>query len=126
MCKYRRRHIPNSLETLFVDHWRLLASDLPAYEPEYRFAQHVILPTGKPWGVRFDFAWPDYLAAVEVEGGHYVQGRHQRPEGFEDDCRKYNQAILDSWRVLRFTGDMLKNDPIGCVNQVRQLLTARA
>lgn len=58
---------------------------------------------------RFDFSWPTSGLAVEVEGGQWVQGRHQRGTGFENDCVKYNQAQLDGWRVLRFTGDMVRD-----------------
>lgn len=70
-------------------------------ETEYRFHDT------RRW--RFDFAWPDYLLAVEVEGGQWINGRHQRGKGFEDDCEKYNEAALDGWMVLRFTGDMVKD-----------------
>ena len=51
---------------------------------------------------RFDFCWPDQMLAVEVDGGGYVYGRHNRPEGQEKDAEKYNQAVLDGWRVLRY------------------------
>lgn len=58
---------------------------------------------------RFDFAWPKMLVAVEVEGGKWVKGRHQRPQGFEADCEKYNEAARMGWRVFRFTGDMIED-----------------
>lgn len=46
---------------------------------------------------RFDFAWPAYLIAVEVEGF----GRHMFPGGFSRDIEKYNLAGLNGWLVLR-------------------------
>ena len=58
---------------------------------------------------RFDFAIPDLKIAIECEGGIYSNGRHVRGKGFENDCEKYNQAVLDGWRVLRFTGRMVKS-----------------
>jgi hypothetical protein len=70
-------------------------------DTEYRFHDT------RQW--RFDFAWPDYCLAVEVEGGQWINGRHQRGKGFEDDCEKYNEAALDGWMVFRFTGDMVKD-----------------
>jgi very-short-patch-repair endonuclease len=58
---------------------------------------------------RFDFAYPDLLIAIEVEGGQWIQGRHQRPMGFENDMIKYNEAAIRGWLVLRFTGRMIKS-----------------
>lgn len=62
--------------------------------------EHVFSPPRK-W--RFDIAWPEHMLALEIEGGIYSRGRHNRPIGFEKDCEKYNIAILEGWRVLRVT-----------------------
>jgi len=59
---------------------------------------------------RFDFAWPDLMIALEVEGGNY--GRHQRRAGFKADCQKYNQAAMLGWSVYRFTTEMIENGEI--------------
>ena len=56
---------------------------------------------------RFDFAWPERLLAVEVEGGSFIAGRHSRGAGFEADAEKYNEAALIGWRVLRVTPRMV-------------------
>ncbi len=81
------------------------AVGLPTEEPymyrEYRFAP--------PRRWRFDLAWPRHGVAAEVEGGMWLMGRHQRPKGFELDCFKYNASCLGGWRVLRFTGNMIKS-----------------
>lgn len=66
---------------------------------EYRFHHE------RKW--RFDFAYPDKLLAIEVEGGTWSGGRHTRGSGFEKDCEKYNAAALRGWRVLRFTPKMI-------------------
>jgi hypothetical protein len=55
----------------------------------------------------FDRAWLEQKVAVEIEGGVFMNGRHTRPEGYVRDCEKYNLAILDGWKVFRFTPDML-------------------
>jgi len=39
----------------------------------------------------------------EIEGGIYIQGRHNRPQGFAADAEKYLEAALAGWRVLRLT-----------------------
>jgi very-short-patch-repair endonuclease len=56
----------------------------------------------------FDFSWPQQHLAVEVEGGTWSGGRHTRGNGYEEDCRKYNIAVIEGWKVLRFTSDMVK------------------
>ncbi len=89
------------------------------WEREYRFA--AIVAGGIGSGVRkrlanvglqdwrFDFAFPEYLVAVEIDGGTFSGGRHTRGTGYEDDCRKGNAAVLYGWRVLHFTGAMIKS-----------------
>jgi very-short-patch-repair endonuclease len=72
---------------------------LPEPVKEHRFHSQ------RKW--RFDFAWPDYKIAVEVEGGTWKGGRHTRGAGFAKDCEKYNSAQLLGWRVYRFTSDMI-------------------
>ena len=89
----------SSLEVAFVDQARRLR--LPALVEEHRFAALI----GRQW--RFDFAWPDRMLAVEIDGGAFSNGRHTRGAGFVEDCRKLNAATLLGWRVLRFTaGDL--------------------
>jgi very-short-patch-repair endonuclease len=61
-------------------------------------AEHKFHDTRK-W--RFDFAWPPKRVAVEVEGGVFSHGRHNRPAGFIADAEKYNAASLAGWLVLR-------------------------
>ena len=78
------------------------AVKLPPPEREYRFH-----PTRR-W--RLDFAWPDRKIAVEVEGVvHDGKGRHQTAKGYAADCEKYNSALLDGWKVLRFTPNVIKS-----------------
>lgn len=56
----------------------------------------------------FDFAWPDKMLAVEVEGGTaFGKSRHSRGKGFETDCVKYNIATRLGWRVLRYSTAMV-------------------
>ena len=58
---------------------------------------------------RFDFHWPDIFVAVEVEGGIWVRGRHNRPASFIKDCEKYNEAALMGILVLRVTDKQIKD-----------------
>jgi very-short-patch-repair endonuclease len=68
-------------------------------------------------GWRFDFAWLDELVAVEIEGGTWAAGRHNRGAGFQADCIKYAEAAIRGWLVLRVTTEMVDT------GQAIQLLT---
>lgn len=90
----------------------LRASFLPLPKLEYRF--HPV----RRW--RFDLAWPEHKIALEVEGGIWSRGRHVRAAGYEEDCRKYNHAVLLGWRVLRVTVSMI--DSGEALNVLKQIL----
>jgi very-short-patch-repair endonuclease len=57
---------------------------------------------------RFDFAWPDRMLAIEVEGGtKYGNSRHSKGEGFDNDAEKYNTASALGWTLFRFSASMI-------------------
>lgn len=85
-------------ETLLL---QIRLAGLPEPETEYRFH-----PTRK-W--RFDLAFPAEKLAVEVEGGSWVRGRHTTGSGFEEDCRKYAEAAILGWRLIRVTGHLIES-----------------
>lgn len=62
--------------------------------PEYRFSLQ------RKW--RIDYAWPDYMIALEIEGGIYIGGRHINPKGYLKDLEKYNKMCEEGWQLLRF------------------------
>jgi very-short-patch-repair endonuclease len=80
-----------------------LAAHLQCYKVlvvrEYRFDKV------RRW--RFDFAIPAKKLGIEVEGGSWTNGRHNRGSGMAADCIKYNAAVLRGWRILRFTTDQV-------------------
>lgn len=89
----------SDLEELLGQYIKL--SGLPAPSREYRFHPR------RRW--RFDFAWPRYKVAVEIDGGIYHRGRHVRGSGFERDAEKRNAAVMAGWRVLHFTSRHVKS-----------------
>ena len=56
---------------------------------------------------RFDIAMPEKKIAIEYEGLENKQqgkkSRHTTNVGYSNDCLKYNLAIVNGWKVLRFT-----------------------
>lgn len=58
---------------------------------------------------RYDFYMPEINVAVEVHGGQFVNGRHNRGgSGFENDLTKTNIAMSYNTKVYAFTYQMLE------------------
>src|SRR5690606_23813772 len=104
---------PSKHELKFSKLWeRCGTGDVP--ESEFEF-----FPDRK---FRFDFAWPEYLVAVELQGATWVKSGHTSGRGVQRDCEKANLAVLQGWRVLHFTGDDLKDSPERCMRMVGELI----
>ena len=67
---------------------------------EHRFHQ------SRRWS--FDFAWPEYKLALEVDGAIWSKGRHSRGSGIIGDMEKFNAAAELGWRVIKFTPQQLR------------------
>ena len=93
--------MPSELEKRIL--FRIKIAGLPTPLTEYAFCP------GRRF--RFDFAYPDKKIAVEGEGGVWINGRHNRGQGFINDCEKYNIACLMGWKVLRYTSENLESLP---------------
>lgn len=49
------------------------------------------------------------MMLVEIEGGLFISGRHNRGSGYQKDLDKYNHAVKLGYGVLRFsTQDVLR------------------
>ena len=95
----------SKLEGQFAIAWRVYGNGI-APVTEYEFAASI----GRRWC--FDFAWPGAKVAVEADGGQhaYKGGRHAT----DTDRTKLNFAAAMGWRVLRFSGEMLKDPENVC------------
>lgn len=62
---------------------------------EYRFHP------SRMW--RFDYAIPPLRIAIEIDGGIWINGRHNRASGYLGDMEKFNAAATLGWVVLKFT-----------------------
>lgn len=112
LAKKPKRHDPDKLESAFVNAAKL--GGLVLDVREHRFAP--------PRRWRFDFAWREQLLAVEIEGGTYVNGGHNRGKKYAEDCEKYNAAVLLGWRVLRYTTDDMSKRPLQVIDEVKEAL----
>lgn len=63
--------------------------------PEYKFLEDRKF--------RFDFANIELKIAIEIEGGCWVGGWHNRGSGYIKDMEKYNLATVMGWKVLRYS-----------------------
>jgi hypothetical protein len=88
---------------------------LPRPEREHKF------DAKRRW--RFDYAWPERMIALEVEGGVWTAGRHTRGAGFIKDMEKYNRAAVLGWRLLRVTPDKLVS--AGTFEMLREIFGLR-
>lgn len=80
---------------------QLRGERVPLWTTEWTFH-----PTRK-W--RFDFAWPSKNVALEVEGGTWTNGAHNRGKHYESDCEKYSEAAIAGWKVIRVTSGMIRS-----------------
>lgn len=106
----------SQLEEGFIRLWSNRYSDCPPVR-QYRFSP--------PRRWRFDFAWLDSKVAVEIEGGMFKGGGHQRGEAYTKNCEKYNAAVVQGWAVLRYTNLDMRRRPVQVVEEVRDLITQR-
>jgi very-short-patch-repair endonuclease len=97
-ARYRATKPPSRLEDRFLKLWRL--ADGPELEKEYRF------DLKRRW--RADFAHLPTRCLIEVEGGIWINGRHNRAAGFNADLEKYLEAGLAGWRVFRLGPDQIQ------------------
>ncbi len=113
-----------SLEGAFLAAWRCVAKDLP--EPELQLKFHET----RKW--RFDFAWEsfwhyksknfiDIKVAVEIQGGAYVNGMHNRGSRQASEHAKQNAANELGWTVLQFGTDRMK-DPYKVAAEVAEVI----
>ena len=111
---FRGAKPPSRLEKRFEMLWKALGG--PELEREFRFHPE------RRW--RADFAHLPSRTLIEIEGGIYVHGRHNRGAGFAADLEKYLAATLDGWRVIRLGPDEITFDTVERVMRLLQPDTA--
>ena len=85
MVKIKNRYPP--------DEW-WTKNGLPVPLAEFKFHPK------RKW--RFDYYFAEYGVAIEIEGGAFTRGRHNRATGFIKDMEKYNAAVEMKIFILRY------------------------
>jgi len=134
----------SALERGFLFSLATLGHDLPAGEPHYRFDPM------RNW--EYDYAWPLFKVAVELEGGaegipvrchacgtnvHAVKadgsigkeirvaGYHAHRERFLTDMQKYRRGAILGWTILRYGHEDVHADPFAMIKEIRGELDKR-
>ncbi len=106
------------LEDRFYRAWKVSFPDLPKPVRQYKFHSK------RKW--RFDFAWPEFKIAVEIQGGSFTFGGHNRGFSQSRDFEKHNAATILGWKVLYFNTKMINLVDTGmvynCVETTAELL----
>jgi very-short-patch-repair endonuclease len=101
---------------MFMDMLQLFG--IPKPEREYLFCHKRKF--------RMDYAWPNNGFFMEVEGGIWQQGRHNRAQGYLKDMEKYNLAAMLGWRMIRITPEELnKMSTISMIQKMIELEPAK-
>ncbi len=114
--RFRDKRSPSRLEARFALLWR--AANGPVLESE------LVFHPGRRW--RADFAHIPSRTLIEIEGGIWIQGRHNRAEGFLADIEKYFEAALAGWTVLRLSERQLTLESVARIVRLVNLATHSA
>lgn len=112
LASIKKQSQKDRLENKFLEAWRTLHPDMPEPVREHRF--HPV----RKW--KFDFAFPEVKLAIELDGGSFMGGGHNRGAQQKKDQDKANVALSLGWRVLRFSTKHLSKPADVCdhVNRV--------
>ncbi len=105
---------PSADESELERRFRSLLRDFDLPQPIEQFRA--------PWlrrvNGRVDFAYPDSLLIVEVDGRRW----HSKSEAFETDRLRDNAAQAAGWRVLRFTWQEVTESPTRVASTLRRTI----
>lgn len=89
---------------------RHIVADAPVPNPVQQI--RIRLPDGS--NAYPDFAWPDRMRIVEVDGFD----SHGTPEQLQNDLRRQNQLMELGWEIRRFTATEVRDDPARVLAEV--------
>jgi very-short-patch-repair endonuclease len=88
--------------------------------PEPCLQYEIVDSDGRLW--RVDFAWPEFLVAVEYDGFEW----HSSPESLRNDRQKRAALEETGWRVLSVVSDDVRRHPDVMVRRIGARLTRTA
>ncbi len=91
-----------AINDLFVSTCKSLGLGEPV--KEYKFC------ATRRW--RCDYAFIDIKLAIEIEGGIWAYGRHNRAFGYIKDMEKYNKLTEEGWHLLRYQPKLINWDQV--------------
>lgn len=115
----------------FVAYWRVYAPEYAGLATRHQGAGGELkFHPRRQW--RFDWCIPTLRLAVEIDGGNMLckwspKLRRHIPVGhhvLSKDYEKLNAATEAGWIVLRYTTEMLRNNPQQCIHQVKRVVKA--
>lgn len=87
---------------------------------KFQFTREFRFDPNRRW--RADFFLPPYIL-VEVEGGIWMpKGGHTSGVGYENNCEKYNAAVIQGYLLLRFTGKHIRSGE--AIDTIKQAIAA--
>lgn len=122
-------------EDIFATQCRVFG--LPDTRTQYRFETELRSEkSGRLRQWKFDFAWPQYMLAVEIDGvvmrrmqgfdkkwRWVATGGHSDIQGMRDNNKKINRAIETGWSVLRYLEEEVQ--PGRAIQQTMRVLALR-
>lgn len=113
--EWNRRKIRDAnrkhLEREFYQAWLTYGNDVPIFRDEPDEREHVKILKPPDHRKRFDFVIPDYMIAIEIQGGTWMgKSGHNTGTGIARDSIKGNLAREIGWVVMTFTSDMLSSE----------------
>lgn len=79
-------------------------------------------PQHKIGRFRVDFAHPETMVVIELDGHQYHHSRKDRTK----DAQRARWIQAQSWQVIRFTGTEIHADVTSCVSQVAEIISTKA
>ena len=82
-----------------------------------KFIEQVDVIPGRKF--RFDFQIIGTNILIEIQGGQWITGRHNHGSAMTKQYEKYNLAQIHGYRVLQYGTDMIRNNPMQIIEDIR-------